>query len=256
MGLRSLISRRQPAPVGVDLFIRRRRRRKWYVLAGLVFVLALSWADRQNLFGGADDDLARYDGKTFVVTHIVDGDTLDIDTPDATGKGLNTRIRLWGINAPEMPHHGREIEPFAREATDYLRQRADRQRVTLTLERHRIRDVYGRLLAFVSFQDGATVNEELVAAGLARADGRWEHRHLQRYAMLEEQARRDGAGMWAATKKPPFQPRSSASKNAASSRPATKKNVSPAKPVERPTAPATAPNSDAADEAFDLQPSY
>lgn len=207
---------------GVDVFLRRRSRRKWYVLVAIVIALALAWADRSGYLRPRDSDLSRYDGKTFLVVHVVDGDTLDVDAADPNGKeGLRnkTRIRMWGINAPEMPHHGREIEPYAQEATDFLRARADGQRVTLTLEPHRVRDVYGRLLAFVRVSDGGSLNEALIAAGFARADGRWEHRYLRRYSLIEEQAKRDGAGLWASEKKSPFQPRSSPTKSASRTKP-------------------------------------
>lgn len=258
MAWQSLISRKPATPVGAEAFIQRRRRRKWYILAGLAIVLAFSWADRRNFFGAADDDITRYDGKTFLVVHVVDGDTLDVDMPDPSGKDElreKTRIRLWGINAPEMPHHGSEIEPFAQEATNHLRQRVDHRRVTLTLERHRVRDMYGRLLAFVSIENGVTLNEELVATGLARADGRWEHRNLARYALIEEQARRDGAGLWAAAKKPPFQPRPSSLKTGTHNRPASK-SASGTKPIERSTGQASPSDNDSPGDAPHLETIY
>lgn len=234
MAWRFPISRRQQTPVGVELFLWKRRRRTWLILALIAFILAFSWADHRNFFGSVNDDLSRYDGKTFLVVRVVDGDTLDVDVPDPSGKDSlhdKTRIRLWGINAPEMAHHGREIEPFAQEATNFLRACTDHQRVTLTLEPHRVRDVYGRLLAFVSLENGATVNESLVAAGLAHADGRWEHRNLRRFGLIEEQARRDGKGIWAETKKQPFQPRANAAKPAAKSRTGKRSTASAKSPA-------------------------
>jgi len=44
-------------------------------------------------------DTEKYHGKTFTVSNVVDGDTIDIDVPD--GEYEHTRIRLWGIDTPE-----------------------------------------------------------------------------------------------------------------------------------------------------------
>ena len=40
------------------------------------------------------------------------------------------------------------------------------------------------------------LNEELLAAGLARADSYSSHRHVERFAMLEMQAKYDHVGLW------------------------------------------------------------
>lgn len=165
----------------------------------LVALLVLAIADRRGGLLLAGSDPHRYEGRTFRVVAVVDGDTLDLDVPD--GDRPTTRVRLWGIDTPEMgrPHAvpARPAEPWAREATDTARGLALGREVTITLEPRRIRDFYGRLLAFVTLPDGEVLNETLLAEGLARADDRWPHRHLDRYARLEAQARHDGRGRWA-----------------------------------------------------------
>ena len=68
--------------------------------------------------------------------------------------------------------------------------------MTLTLEPHRTRGSFGRLLAHAQLPDGSSLNEALLAAGLARADDRWPHSLVGRYAQLERIARREGLGIW------------------------------------------------------------
>jgi endonuclease YncB( thermonuclease family) len=175
----------------------RNRRRGWYVAVTIVVAILLVLADRGGLLVESSDDLARYDGQTFVVTRVIDGDTLDIGVPD--GDERTTRLRFWGIDSPEVARRdpARSAEPFAQEATDLTRQLAQGQRVRLILEPHKLRGHYGRLLVFVELPDGTLLNEKLLSAGLARADSRWSHRHFTRFASLEREARDAKRGIWA-----------------------------------------------------------
>ena len=110
---------------------------------------------------------------------------------------IATQVRLWGVDSPEVAGRDRPAEPFADEARTFTRARTAGGLVTLTLEPHRTRGAFGRLLAHVELPDGTSLNEALLAAGLARADDRWPHALLGRYAQLERAARREGAGIWA-----------------------------------------------------------
>lgn len=162
---------------------------------GLVLLAALATLDRRGWFVHSAD-WQTYEGRQFTVVRVVDGDTLDVDAPD--GERPRTRVRLWGINAPEMnvgkPQAG--PQPWAVEATQQARELAEGKRVRLELQSHEIRDRYGRLLAYVRLPDGSYLNERLVLAGLARVDRRFPHERMQRYVLLEQQARRQGVGLW------------------------------------------------------------
>jgi len=175
----------------------RKRRRGWYVAVTLAVAVLLVLADRHGLLIQAGDEISRYDGQTFVVTRVIDGDTLDIDAPD--GDQRTTRVRLWGVDTPEKARRDppRPAEPFAEEATHLTRGLVQGQRVRLTLEPHRVRGNYGRLLAFVQLPDGTLLNEALLLAGLARSDDRWSHRYVRRFESLEREAREAKIGLWA-----------------------------------------------------------
>lgn len=184
----------------LDLFLRRRRRRQISAaVLGLVLLAALAAVDRRGWFV-QDGDWGKYHNRSFEVARVVDGDTLDVDVPD--GKRSHTRVRLWGIDTPEMnvgkPQAG--PQPWAAEATQRARELAEGQRVTLELQSREIRDRYGRLLAHVRLPDGSYLNEQLVLEGLARADRRFSHERMDRYVLLEQQARRDGVGLWTKAK--------------------------------------------------------
>jgi endonuclease YncB( thermonuclease family) len=182
----------------VEVFLRRRRRAPLLAaLAGLLLLAAAAWADRRGLLLYTGDDVARYDGGSFMVARVVDGDTLDLAVPD--GAWRTTRVRLWGVDTPELarPEEGRPAEPRADEARRRSAELAEGERVRLELEPSRVRDRYGRLLAFVHLPDGTLLNEHLLSEGLAEADDRWPHRRVERFDLLEDGARRKRAGVWA-----------------------------------------------------------
>ncbi len=68
--------------------------------------------------------------------------------------------------------------------------------VSLTLETHRTRGPLGRVLAHVRLVGGASLNERILAEGLARTDERWPHARLTRYGQIQRAARRRGVGLW------------------------------------------------------------
>ena len=190
-------SRGPRRPPGVDLWLNRRRTTTFAgTVAAVVLVLLLAVLDRRGLLLHGRGDLRTFEGQTFTVHRVVDGDTLILDHRAEDGE--RTRVRLWGIDAPETakPALHEEAEPFADDATALLRDLTEGLPVTLTLQDHRVRDSYGRLLAYVARADGRVANEELVRAGLARADDRWPHRDAVKYAMLQQQAKVDGVGIW------------------------------------------------------------
>lgn len=123
------------------------------------------------------------------VLTVLDGDTLDVDVA-----GRRTRVRLHGIDAPEL---GQAWGPQAR---DFARERAEGGVVTV----HPVdTDRYGRLVARVTLEDGSSLGEAIVAAGHA-----WHFRRYsssQRLASLEADARSRRLGLWRSpTPTPPW----------------------------------------------------
>jgi len=93
-------------------------------------------------------DLERYHGRTFTVSNVVDGDTIDIDAPD--GEYERTRVRLCGIDTPESKSPKTGVMYFGPEAAEFTAKVALGRRVCIYLdEGNRTRGYYGRLLAYV-----------------------------------------------------------------------------------------------------------
>ncbi len=142
------------------------------------------------------DDMQSYHGRQIRVLRVIDGDTLEIDQPDHVQDHASTRVRLCGINCPEAAGPDREAQPWAQQAVEFTRSQVRGQGITLTLESHTTRDKFGRLLAHIELEDGRSLNENLLDAGLAWIDDRWPHSRLSRYAQVERSARQRAVGLW------------------------------------------------------------
>jgi micrococcal nuclease len=173
--------------------LRRRRRIRWASFVLLLILAATALLDRSGTFGRRGDDWITFDQKTFTVTHVVDGDTIEIATPH----GQPERVRLIGVDAPET--NGRENgEPdhWASEATGYAEARAEGKNVTLRLDGTQTRDRYGRLLAYVYLGDAESLNLALVRDGYAYSDRRFGHTHRSEFEQAEAAARKKASGLW------------------------------------------------------------
>lgn len=162
----------------------------------LLVLLCVGVLDRGLRSFARCDDYGIYHNQVFTVSRVIDGDTFDIPVRD--GRFPTTRIRLWGVDAPEKPGSTRGAMHFGREAADFAAQTLTNRRVRLVLAPHRTRGKYGRLLAYAYLEpDGACFNERLLESGYAYADGRFDHPHKAKYAALEHTARKQGVGLWA-----------------------------------------------------------
>src|SRR5262245_54832670 len=105
----------------------------------------------------------------FAVRVVFDGDTIDL-----AGRG---RVRLLGIDAPEIGAGFDTPAAFAEESRAYLASLVLRRYVHLEFDGDS-RDKYGRALAYVIRDDGVFVNAEMLRAGLARVIARQPLRRL------------------------------------------------------------------------------
>ncbi len=171
-----------------------RRLIKFAVVAAVLAALVL--ADRTGIFGRAPKgDFAVYDGATFRVVRVVDGDTLDVDAPDRNKS--STRIRLWGVDTPEVYKKDGTVDHFGPQASDFAKSLANGRLVKLELEPGRnTRGRYGRLLAFVRLGAGPVLNRLLIEEGYGYADPRYGHSRKAEYARVQRAAMKARCGLW------------------------------------------------------------
>lgn len=124
----------------------------------------------------------------YTVAAITDGDTLRL----AGGE----RVRLIGINTPELGHGGTPDEPLAREARDALGQLLAGGEVWLD-DGVEPRDAHGRRLAWAFDGRGHSVSAALLARGLGfHVAIAPNHGRAACLAAAERTAREAGRGVW------------------------------------------------------------
>ncbi len=169
--------RRSPVPIIVAA-----------VAVGALLVAALAI----RLWATDDDGLPPDVG---IVDEVVDGDTIDVDIG-----GREERVRLIGINTPEIAHDDEPAECCGPEAAAFTSEQLPAG-TQVRLERDVVgRDDYGRLLAYVYRRnDDVLVNELIIAAGYARPltippNGAF----ADRFVAAATAADAAGTGLWAA----------------------------------------------------------
>jgi micrococcal nuclease len=133
-------------------------------IAAVLVVLAVSRGCGDG--GGSDEPSGPI---TVRVTHVADGDTIDVAMPD----GSDDTVRYIGIDTPETVKPDTPVQCGGPEAHAVNERLVGGRAVTLRFDAER-RDVYGRLLAYVYLPAARPgghplfVNAELVRRGLAR----------------------------------------------------------------------------------------
>lgn len=126
------------------------------------------------------------------VVAVVDGDTIDVATDDGTA-----RVRLIGIDTPEIGRGGEASECYADEARTFLDELLYGQEVELVSDATQADvDKYGRLLRHVYVGD-VDAAEAAIAAGAGYEytyDTPYEGQVA--YQAAEDAAAENGAGLW------------------------------------------------------------
>jgi micrococcal nuclease len=122
------------------------------------------------------------------LVHIHDGDSLRTDKGE--------KIRLLGINSPEVPNNAQPGQIMGDKAKQRLIELAGGQLVQLQTDKEK-KDVYGRTLAQVYLRNGTWVNAQMVREGLAYVytfapNFRWVRELMQ----AEADARINRRGIW------------------------------------------------------------
>ncbi len=128
------------------------------------------------------------------VVRVIDGDTIWVQSA-----GKVEKIRLLGIDAPEMNYGKGRPECGAADATTALRRKIDGK--VVELERHGLDD-YGRTLAIVllpSAPRDRNVNEWLLREGYAELFRKARHPDREKFIATERAAKAKKIGMWRCT---------------------------------------------------------
>lgn len=129
-------------------------------------------------------------GRAATVSYVNDGDTVRLSNGE--------RVRLVGIDAPEIGYGGDPDEPFGRDSRQALQAflAASRNRIELVPAREH-KDRYGRTLAYLYRPDGESAQAHLLTQGMAMAVFIAPNDALADCFLARERiARKAGRGIW------------------------------------------------------------
>ncbi len=135
-------------------------------------------------------------GRRATVTHVVDGDTVELEF----GSGSAERARILGIDTPETVHPNRPVECFGPEASARAGELIPPGTEVAVQRDEEARDRYGRLLVYVwRVEDGLFFNRTMVAEGYAETLSiAPNNTYRVELSAAAAEARAAGLGLWSA----------------------------------------------------------
>ncbi len=123
----------------------------------------------------------------YTITYVIDGDTIVLNTGD--------RVRMKGIDAPELHHPVIPAQRFGEEARDFLKNLAEGKKCFLEYDEYDSKDMYGRALAYV-YVGNTDLNAEMLLRGFAYLYTFKPFKKKAVYADCEREAREKHRGVW------------------------------------------------------------
>ena len=135
-------------------------------------------------------------GEPATVARVIDGDTIEVRQ-----NGIESDVRVLGIDTPETVHPSKPVQCYGPEASaEAKRMLPIGSPVRLHFEGERT-DYYGRLLAYVENEAGVDVSTWLAGAGFARVyplDHDYAVDRTPELLTAQAQAKTRGLGLWGA----------------------------------------------------------
>ncbi|MDI6801238.1 MAG: thermonuclease family protein [Thermodesulfovibrionales bacterium] len=159
---------------------------RFILISSLLLSLCPLYALELSSYSYAETNGCNYQ----TVFKIIDGDTLELS--DAT------RVRLIGVDTPEIHDQRKDVQWFAAEASKKLKEWIEGKTICLKQERDKTQDVdkYGRLLRYVWKLDGFFVNAELIKQGYGFAYTKYPFQYLEDFRKYERDASENNRGLW------------------------------------------------------------
>ena len=134
------------------------------------------------------------DNETYRVVRVVDGDTLVVDM-----NGVNTTLRLIGLDTPETVDPRKTVQCFGKEASDKAKSLLAGTSVRVEYDASQgTLDKYGRTLAYIYMNDGELFNRYMIAEGYGHEyTYAVPYAHQAEFKAAEQSAREGKKGLWA-----------------------------------------------------------
>jgi micrococcal nuclease len=122
-----------------------------------------------------------------VVERVIDGDTFVLVGGE--------RVRLIGVDTPELGRRDQTVQYFAEEARDFVKEMIEGKEVTLRTD-WRGKDRYGRTLAYVYLGDSLFVNLEIIRQGYGFVYTSYPFDYLDDFRKAQRVAMQESRGLW------------------------------------------------------------
>jgi micrococcal nuclease len=163
-----------------------------FLLSSYIYLISFYYSHQNN--PSSQSEVAKVSESiksTEKVVRVIDGDTFVIEG--------DIRVRLIGMDTPEMKNKNKTIDCFAQEATNKLTSLISGKGVVLVKDVSET-DKYGRLLRYVYLGD-EMINDTLVKEGYARiATFPPDVKYVNQFLQSEKLAREGNLGLWSKCK--------------------------------------------------------
>ena len=129
---------------------------------------------------------------TYRVVDFADGDTINVDM-----NGKTERIRMIGVDTPEIHDPRKLVECFGQAASTFTEQLIGTGTVRLEADSLSAnRDRYDRLLRYVYTSENKLVQAEIIKDGYGFAYTSFPFTKLDEFRQYEKEAREQNRGLW------------------------------------------------------------
>ncbi len=128
-----------------------------------------------------------------VIIAVDDGDSIKVRFKN----GAERKVRLLGIDAPEINDSKEENRFWAQMAKRFVSFYLYRREVRLSYEAE-IEDKYGRVLAYIQDKEHGLFNEFMIREGFAFvfSNSSIKKEYMRRFRKAEDEAKKKGNGLW------------------------------------------------------------
>lgn len=171
-----------------------RHREYWpYVVIVILAAFLIRFNQAGLKFGVKQNKIIQPSKEIARVLKVIDGDTIEVNLNSKT-----ERIRLIGIDSPEVLDERRPVQCFGREASSKAREILSGKTINLESDPTQgERDEYGRLLRYV-FLDSLSLNKFMIREGYAYEytfKGNF-YKYQSEFVQAEKEARKNKIGLW------------------------------------------------------------
>ena len=161
---------------------------------GLIITISIFGANYSNKTNHSTKEIPKINSEEYYkVVKVLDGDTFDILIDNN-----KIRVRMLGIDTPEIKDKRKTVQCFAKNASEKTKELILNNEVRLLTDISQgILDKYNRVLAYVYTEDGILINSYLISNGYAHEyTYRITYEKQIEFKKLETEARINKQGLW------------------------------------------------------------